>query len=101
VPTKVHDAYFIGVCVGAMDRTIGKKPQSYLDAYVSSRAPKTASISAMRSRAAWLGHGIALIDTNRADAGILISALYSDDPTPGSSCGTQRASKVPWTPQRS
>jgi hypothetical protein len=53
----------------------------------------------MRSRAAWLGHGIALIDTNRADAGILISALYSDDPTPGSSCGTQRASKVPWTPQ--
>ena len=76
-------------CAGAVRRgngpvrTIGKKPQTYLDAYVSSRAPETASTSAIGSRAVWLGHGIPLIDTNRAVPGIFISALYSDDPTPG------------------
>jgi hypothetical protein len=91
VPTKVRDADFIGVCAGAMRRgngpvrTIGKKPQSYLDAYVSSRAPETASTSAIGSRAVWLGHAIPPMDTNRAGPGIFISALSSDDPTPGSS----------------
>lgn len=97
-------------CAGAVRRgngpvrTIGKKPQTYLDAYVSSRAPETASTSAIGSRAVWLGHGIPLIDTNRAVPGIFISALYSDDPTPGLFLRLWDASwieKVPCTPQQS
>ncbi|KAG9387615.1 Cutinase transcription factor 1 alpha [Pyrenophora tritici-repentis] len=50
-----------------------RKHQAALDAYVPSRAPETASTSAMESRAVWLGHGRPPVDTNGAALGTFIS----------------------------